>query len=150
MVGERAGPEPPIPPISTTDLVDKLERMLRRELVAEVARLEGSIAALDRLYVEKFAASEAARREQKSDINTRTDAALAAVGKQIDSLQNTFDTVVAGLTTNLNDLKDRVTKAEGSTGGQAQAKTNLYAALSAVVALIAIVGFLIALAGRGG
>jgi len=115
-----------------------------------VSRLEGSIAALDRLYVEKFAASEAARREQKSDINTRTDAALAAVGKQIDSLQNTFDTVVAGLTTNLNDLKDRVTKAEGSTGGQAQAKTNLYAALSAVVALIAIVGFLIALAGRGG
>jgi cobalamin biosynthesis Mg chelatase CobN len=131
---------------------------LNREIAA-VRELFGiRVEALDRLVMDKLGTSESHRKEQKVDSDERIQAALtaakdenaktaASVAKQIDSLKDTFDSAISSLTVNLNDLKERVTKAEGSTGGQQQAKMNLYAFLSAVVAVIVIFGFIYAVRG---
>lgn len=155
MVAEHGDSRPvPDPTTLTTEA-------LHREVAMARESFELRISALDRLVMEKFASIEEHRKEQKVDSDTRIQAALAAVkeensktasstAKQIDSLKDTFGTSIAGLTTNLNDLKDRMTKTEGNTGGQAQARANLYAGLSAFVALIIIGGFVFAFVARGG
>jgi phage-related minor tail protein len=131
---------------------------LHREIAATRELFKSQLNALDRLVMDKLKAIEAHRQEQKLDSDARIQAALNAaekenakttvsVTKQIDSLKDTFGSSIAALTANLNDLKDRVTKAEGNTGGQQQAKANLYALLSAIVAIIVIFGFLYAVRG---
>lgn len=155
------GDQRPIPDPTklTQEASDRLERKLQHEIAANQELVLRDVHALDRLAMEKFRAIEAHRLEQKADGAAALAAALKAVTdesaktaasttKQIDSLKTTFDTAIAGLTTNLNDLKDRMTKAEGNTGGQAQARANLQAWLSAAVAVIVILGFVFALRGR--
>lgn len=120
-------PEPPIPPISTTDLVDKLEKSLQREIDAGDIRLAERIQAFDRLVTDKFAVVEEHRKEQKADI----------------------DKQIATLNSGLNSLTIRMTTVEATTAGQTQARANLYATLGAVVAVLVIVGIVAAFGASG-
>lgn len=149
------------------EAIDRLETKLHGEMAAAKELVETEVAALDRLTTERFAtvkdnlaAVEAHREEQKRDSETALKAAFdsvkdenrkteTATTKQIDNLTTTHKTALDNITRELNALTTRMTTLEGSSSGQDRARANLYAGLSALVALIVIGGFVFAFASRG-
>lgn len=131
------------------------------------SRMEGMTAIENEKFTrvaQQFTLVEQQRVEQKSDTKAAVDAALTAqkeavkeqtiasersiaksemsTSKQLEQLNTTFATAITGLTTVLNDLKDRVGKLESVKQGSQQAFAGLYALggllLTAIIVALAV------------
>lgn len=119
---------------------------VQREVATVEAKIQILLSGLEQMTEEKFSSVykqfelvERQRAEQKVDTKQAVDAALTAqkeavkeqttaseraiaksemaTTKQLDQLGVTFSTAIAGVTTLLNDLKERVTKVEATKAG---------------------------------
>lgn len=119
--------------------------------------------------VQQLGMMESQRVEQKADTQKAVDAALAAqkeavkeqtaaseraiakseasTAEQLKQLSTTFSTSISGLTTNLNDLKERVSRIESLKQGGRDSLTGLYAAAGFIATLLVIFGVVAAAGG---
>jgi hypothetical protein len=178
-----AGSAPvPDPTKLTTDAVEKLERQLKEifdnKLAAAVLVTDERFKSID----QQLTSVERQRVEQKADVKAAVDAALqaqkeavreqttaseaaiakseAATSKQLDQLQLTFTTALAGVTTGLNDLKERIATTEAKGVGateqryeQRSISAGVIAAVgigvTVILAVLTVVTFIITSSGSG-
>jgi cobalamin biosynthesis Mg chelatase CobN len=147
-----------------------IDRVLR-EIGLLNARFALQISSLSELIDEKlkavdlqFALVERQRIEQKVDTKTAVDAALAAqkeavreqtqaseraIAKsetsfvsQINALGNTVQTAIVGITTTLNDTKERLSRVESRSVGSKEAQIDMRAILGLIfAAALVVLGF---------
>lgn len=137
---------------------------MHREIAGLQAKMEILLQGAEQIAEEKFLSVnkqfelvERQRAEQKVDTKQAVDAALTAqkeavkeqttaseraiaksetaTTKQLDQLAVTFATAINGVTTLLNDLKERVTKVEASKQGVSGAATQLMAVLGLLMTI---------------
>lgn len=87
-------------------------------------------------------AVDAALTAQKEAVKEQTTASERAIAKsetattkQLDQLAVTFTTAINGVTTNFNDLKERVTKVEASKHGVSSATSQLISVLGLLMTI---------------
>jgi DNA-directed RNA polymerase len=167
-IGERTIRPVPDPTLLTTEA-------LHREALRLEVLIGERIESLDTLIQEKFRSVdqqldlvERQRVEQKSDTKAAVDAALTAqkeavreqtlasekaiqksetsTTKQLEQITVTFTTALHGITTALEDIKERVSKIEAIKIGGNEAKTGLFA-LAGFILTVLLIGGMIAAAG---
>jgi hypothetical protein len=121
------------------------------QLLREVKNLEDKIMPLVNAQFaaisDKFVVLEAQRIEQKADNRIEVGAALTAQKEENDKserltserlaqLATQFDTAISGMSTQLNDLKDRVTRFESLKLGGTEVTQDRRASTALVVSLI--------------
>jgi len=118
-----------------------------RDVRAEQTQKDGKVAVDAALQ----AAKEAVAEQNKSNA-TATAKSESATTKLIDQLSGSIQTMAKGVDDKFNDVKDRITRIEGSGTGTREAKTDMRLAVGLVislgVAVLALIGFVIARIGN--
>ncbi len=100
----------------------------------------------EQLTIANSTAIAAALQAQKEAVNEQNRASSEAIDKSnkqtaeaIAQLQTLFQSNIGSLTTQLNDIKSRVDRTEGHTGGNEQTYIWIFAAIGAMGVLVSIV-----------
>lgn len=154
----------PDPSLLTTEQLLRETQSLKELVGSQLEGMEGVFVERFESINTQFQLIERQRVEQKTDTSDAVSAALAAAKEAVtkneeqtkdalSALQATLTTAIGGLETQLNDLKDRVTKVESTRQGAAEQRTEQRAVgtekrevsshtTTLIVVAIAVLGFL--------
>jgi hypothetical protein len=129
--------------------VDQKIGALKELTESDLEGLEAVVAEKFNTVDTQFALIERQRVEQKTDSGEALAAALAAAKEavtkneaafkeQLAQMKVTFDTAIGGVTTILNDVRDRVGKIENLKQGGSESRAGLYVALGSAVAFLGL------------
>jgi hypothetical protein len=108
-------------------------QFIERDKRTEQLTIANSTAIAAALQAQKEAVGE-----QNKAFSEATDKSNKATAEAINQLQTLFNSNIASLTTQLNDTKSRLDRAEGQKGGSGDAYTWIFALIAAAASVISI------------
>jgi hypothetical protein len=130
------------------------QRFVERDIRAEREARDNKVAVDAAFAAQKEAASKTDDSNQKA-----IDKSEAATAEKITKLNELFSTTIDGLGDKIDDVKDRINRIESAASGRIEQRTEhtqdrsaTYATIgliiTSIIAAIAIIGFIVAEAGR--